>query len=272
MQRKFKFLTIIVTTALVAALVIASAGPAIGSWIDHSVVSITSGAATTGITTEVVGVATNAIINPIDIDGHTYSAPGGDGAYSITQFDSGAIASDPTSLISQVSISASGFVPGDYALFQVTVTNTGSTTLQFGDYTVLSEFVNSGGTSIAYTFPVVTDPTQPAGYQTMGGNTAPANPGFAYSGVISGFWNTNPTQSAQTALFLTYLNDEQVAGCANTWCGDNALIPGPAPTVGQTLANGGTFVYYIYIGLGIDTAPGIPNMLYTLDLPLTVAN
>jgi hypothetical protein len=261
MQRKFKFLTISVI-ALVAALAIAAAGPAIGSWINNSVVSITSAAATTGITTEVVGVATNANQNPIDINGLLYATPGGNAPNAIASFDSGPIVSDPTTLMSVASISASGFVPGDYALFKVTITNNGPTTLQFGDYTILSEFVNSVGTSISYTAPA---------YEGYGPFTALANPPLAYSGPITGFWDTAGTQSTMTTTFLTYIQTT-VVGCENTWCGDNALIGSTTPTVGQTLGTGATFVYYIYIGLGTYTAPGIPSMLYTVTIPLTVAN
>jgi hypothetical protein len=262
MQRKFKFLTLIVTTALVVALVLASAGPAIGSWIDHSVVSITSGAATTGITTTVVGLDTNAFQNPIDINGQLYTMSGGNAPNSIGEFNTGPIASDPKTLISTASISASGFVPGDYALFQVTIKNTGSTILQFSDYTVLCEFVDSSGNAVGYTFPV---------YNEYGGTYEAAKTGPVYSGIISGFWDTAGTQSDMTTQFLTYFQPGNSAGCENTWCADNALIGSTAPTSGQTLGNGATFVYYIYIGLGGYTAPGIPTMLYTVDIPLTVA-
>ena len=261
MKKKLFALAIILIAALAVSAVFAST-PAIASWIDNSAVSITSTAATTGITTTVVGVDTNAVQNPIDINGQLYAAAGVNAPNIITSFNSGPIASGP-STTSVASISASGFVPGDYALFQVTITNTGPTTLQFGNYMVNDSFVDSNGNTIGYTFPVY------AGY---GGTTELAKTAPAYSGDISGFWDTATTQSIMTATFQTYLNNQATAGCINTWCQDNALIGSSAPTVGQTLVHGATFVYYIYTGLGIDTAPGIPAALYTVTIPLTVAN
>ena len=259
-KRKYKILAIVLVCAFAISVVFAS-NPGIASWFDNSVVSITASAASTGITTEVVGVATNAFYNPIDINGLLYTTAGGAGPNNILSFDSGPIVSGPTTLTSTVSISAGGFVPGDYALFQVTITNNGPTVLQFGDYTVLSEFVDSSGTSVAYNAPA---------YEGYPGFSAPAAPAPAYSGPITGFWNIAATQAEQTTTFVNYITTT-VVGCENTWCGDNCLIPGPAPTVGQTLGNGATFVYYIYVGLGLYTAPGIANMLYQVTIPLTVA-
>lgn len=270
MQKKFKFLTIIVTTALVAALVIASAGPAIGSWIDHSITNITSGAATTSITTEVIGVATNANVNPIDINGKLYSMPGGAGAYSITQYDSGAIASDPASLISTATVSTSGWVPGDYALFQVTITNTGSTTLQFSEYTIVNYFTGPGTT---YTFPAFEGygpgPTVPVGTAPTVGALDSSGQGWQHSSIDNG-WTSEGSTALMVSDFNTAITTDTY-GLINTWGANNYLM-GTAPTVGQTLVHGATFVYYIAIGLGVDTAPGIPNAIYTLDVPLTVAN
>jgi hypothetical protein len=263
-----KLILSILALALVCGFAISLATPAIASWMNNSVVSITASAATTGITTTVVGVDTNAVQNPIDINGQLYAKSGGNAPNAITSFNSGPIVSGPTTLTSTASISAGGFVPGDYALFQVTITNNGPTVLQFGDYTVLSEFVDSSGTSIAYNAPA---------YENCPAFSAAANPAPVWNNQpISGFWNIASDQATQTTTFLTYINDEAVCGCANTWCGDNCLIgTGTAPTapiVGQTLGNGATFVYYIYIGLGTYTAPGIANMLYTVTIPLTVAN
>jgi hypothetical protein len=260
MQRKLKLLGAV----LICALVISTAAAVSATWVDNSIVKLTSSTATDTFTTTVVGVDTNAVNTPIDINGVYYTSS------NIATFAPPVQSGDPNNP-STVSISASGFIPADYALFKVTITNTGSATLAFGNYQVLSEFVDSSGNSIAYTFPLVTDTTQPTGSQNMGGNTAPANPALAYNGPISGFWDTSATQSDMTSTFKTYINNEAIAGCANTWCGDNALIGSTTPTVGMTLAHGATFTYYIYLGLGVDTAYGIPSALYTVTIPLTAA-
>ncbi len=277
MQRKYKLLTII----LVCAFAVALASPAIATWTGYSVVNLTSSTATDTFTTSVVGVATNAVDSPLTIDGNLYTSSGVPGVWSpITDFASATESGNPN-INSIVNIAASGFVPGDYAVFQVTITNTGTATLGFTNYQQLDEFVNSGGTSIPYTFP----PTDlySAGY------TAPSNPA-----PITGTWTITPvsgtgfdavatsvpttsgtlpeaTLSSQTVAnmntqFEAYLSNEAVVGCANTWCQNNVFLGGTLPT---TLAPGATFVYYIYTGLGVDTVYGIPAALFTLTIPLT---
>lgn len=72
--------------------------------------------------------------------------------------------------------------------------------------------------------------------------------------------------------FLAYLNNENVVGCANTWCQNNVFLGGTLPTIltpsGQS---GDTFVYYIYIGLGYAAAPVIPSSLYSITIPIQIA-
>jgi len=269
-----KIIFAIVAVALCATMIVFAVQPSIASWIDNSIVSVTSSTATTGITTQVVGVATNAYYNPIDINGQLYTSAGGVGPNVITSFNSGPISSNPTTLISTVSISASGFVPGDYALFQVTITNNGPTTLQFTDpYTILNYFVGPVSET-SYNFPsydgygpgpIVPVNVPPA----VTGPADNSGSGWQYDKISDG-WTSEATTAAMTSDFLTAIGPTDPYGLINTWGANNYLI-GAAPTVGQTLATSGTFVYYIAIGLGVDTAPGIPAAVYTITIPLTVA-
>lgn len=161
-------------------MMVFTTAPGIAQWFNNSIVSVTSSTATSSITTTVVGVATNAYHNPIDLNGQLYATPGGNAPYPITSFNSGPITSTPTSttLESTVSISAGGFVPGDYACFQVTITNTGSTTLQFTNYQILDEFVDSSGASIPYAAPA---------YDNLPGFYAAADPL-----PVTGTWTITP--------------------------------------------------------------------------------
>lgn len=254
MQRKFKFLAIILICAFAISAVFAS-NPGIASWIGYSVVKLTSTAATDTFTTTVVGVGTNAVNSKITINGYQYDSG------NIGSYNSGAIPGDPNTN-STVSISASGFVPSDYVVFQVTIQNTGSATLGFTNYQYTDNFVDSGGNIIGYTFPS-TDPYN-ANYID--------NPKGPYTGTwdigtSNGFDQASPnTLTAMTTKFQTYLSNNAIVGCASTWCQDNAYVGTSLPT---TLAPGATFVYYIYTGLGAQTVYGIPADLYTITIPLT---
>jgi hypothetical protein len=284
MQRKFKFLAIIAISIMAISVVFASdpALPsAIATWTGNSVVNLTSSTASDTFTTTVVGVATNAVDSALTINGEPYTSAGQAGvSYPITNFVEGPNSGDPNNP-STVTISASGFVPSDYAVFQVTIKNTGSATLGFTNYQQLDEFVNSGGTSISYLFP----PTDPynAGY------TAPASPA-----PITGTWTITPvsgtgwdavatsvpttsgtlpvapladqTVANMNTQFEAYLSNNAVEGCASTWCQNNIYLGTTLPT---TLAPGATFVYYIYTGLGDQTVYGIPASLFVVTIPLT---
>jgi len=229
-----------------------SAAAAVGAnWIDTSVVKLTSSTATDSFTTTVVGVDTNAVNTPIDINGVYYTSS------NIATFAPPVQGGDPNTP-STVAISASGFVPGDYAVFKVTITNTGSATLAFTNYQYADNFVNSQGTIIGYIFPS-TDPYN-ANYVD-----SPKGP---YSQAFSANWDIAANVPAMTTLFQTYITNNAVAGCASTWCQDNAFIGSTLPT---TLAPGASFVYYIYTGLGVDTIYGIPASLYSVTIPLSAA-
>jgi hypothetical protein len=257
-QRKYKFLAIILVCAFAISAVFAS-NPGIASWIGNSVVNLTSTAATDTFTTTITGVATNAVDSAITIDGTPYTSAGVAGSsYPITNFVEGPNSGDPNNP-STVTVSASGFIPGDYALFQVTIKNTGSATLGFTNYQYTDNFVNIYGNIIGYTFPA-NDPYN-ANYVD--------NPKGTYTGTwdlgTSAGFDTDSTLSAMTTKFQTYLTSNAIVGCASTWCQDNAYI-GTLPT---TLAPGATFTYYIYTGLGAQTVYGIPADLYTITIPLT---
>jgi hypothetical protein len=247
MQRKIKLLGAI----LVFALIVSAAAMVGATWTDNSIVKLTSSTATDSFTTTVVGVATNAVETPIDINGVYYTSS------NIATFAPPVQSGDPNHP-STVEISASGFVPGDYAVFQVTIKNTGSATLAFTNYEYADNFIDSLGNKIAYTFPS-NDLYQPGYTTTIHG---------PYSQAFSANWDTSTSVSAMTTIFQNYLTNNAAAGCASTWCQDNAFIGTTLPT---TLAPGATFVYYIYTGLGVDTIYGIPSCLYSVTIPLVAA-
>lgn len=247
-KKKFRVLTLVLICAFAISLVAASEQKAIASWIDTSVVNLTSAPATDSFTTTVVGVATNAVSSPIDINGNYYTSS------NIGTYNSGSIAGDPNNP-STVSITASGFIPNDYAQFSVTITNTGSATLQFTGYTILDQFVNSGGTAIVYTFPA-NDPYN-ANY------VDPIKPATPYTWTLTN-WGTD-----NLATFQSYLTNNALAGCASTWCQDNAYTAGGSlPT---TLAPGASFTYTLYTGLGAETIYGIPACHYAITITLMPA-
>ena len=119
---------------------------------------------TDAFTTTVTGVATNAVDNPITINGNSYTT------HNIQNYlkhsdDCGT-----------VSISASNFVPSDYVQFAVTITNTGTDTLAFQPFTYSFYFVTSSGKII--------NPPYPA---PVTGYPAPVNPSPAQSWTLASF-------------------------------------------------------------------------------------
>lgn len=232
------------------------------TWVDNSIVKLTSSTATDTFTTTVVGVDTNAVNTPIDINGVYYTSS------NIATFAPPVQSGDPNNP-STVQISASGFVPGDYAVFKVTIKNTGSATLAFGNYIMNCNFVDSNGNIIPYTFPS-NDPYN-ANYNDQPHNINVAGAWSLTSDMGLGtgqYWDNKADLPSMTTLFQTYITNNAVAGCASTWCMDNAFI---GTTLPSTLAPGATFTYYVYSGLGVQTIYGIPACLYSVSIPLTAA-
>src|SRR5208282_5960748 len=91
---------------------------------------------TDSFTTTIVGIATNAVDSPITINGYSFTT------HTIQDY------STQTSVSGTVSISAGNFLPSDYVQFAVTITNTGTSTLDFQPYTYSRYFDTAYGTII----------------------------------------------------------------------------------------------------------------------------
>jgi len=258
MQRKYKILMFTAVCALAFVLVASAAAPAIGAWLDHSVVQFTLGTATSTFTTQVVGVYTNATANALDINGNPYTGS------SITTFNSGPVSGNP-STPSVVALSVGGFVPNDQAVFKVTITNTGTTTLLFQSYTLNDYFLDGGGN------PITSGPWDTGVYAGTFDSTKAMSAFDRPGGAL-------PDGSLVGASSATAFADQMLDGKSQTnygsefttnwgmaW-GDGTAAP---PT---TLAPGASYIYYVYIGLGVNVPVDIPNAYFSLDVALTLAN
>ena len=187
---------------------------------------------TDAFTTTVTGVATNAVNNPITINGNSYTT------HNIQNY------LKQSDNCGTVSISASNFVPSDYVQFAVTITNTGTDTLVFQPFTYSFYFVTSSGHII--------NPPYPA---PVTGYPAPINPSPAQPWTLASFG----TDSLSNYLV-------KLSGSKN-WVMDFSYTNGA--TLPSTLAPGATFTYNLYAGLGSNVPYGIPSCFFSLSIPLT---
>ena len=280
-----KIILAIVAIALCATMIVFTVQPSIASWIDTSVVSVVTSTANSSFTTQVVGVYTNATLNPIGISG------GGGTTYTdanIASYNTGPIPGNPSSP-SVAAIVASGWVPNDMVEFQVTIKNTGTVTLQFNPYTVNCYFVTEpGNVPINTVGPFYNE----NGYST--GDTNLVVPwtwlgfvGAAGGGITDSVTFTNSVDSTNRQVFADNLIDGMAgsvpptpfpwgtfAGQGNNinWEVGWGIVGGTSGTFPTTLAPTATFVYNLYIGLGCNAPSIIPNMYFSLSIPMTVAN
>jgi hypothetical protein len=243
-QRKFKFLAFALIAVFAVSITFASV-PSMASWIDKSIVSITAATATATFSTTVTEVATNASSTPLSL-----TIPG--------------VQNGDPNTPSTVAITAGGFVPNDYVEFQVTIKNTGTATLAFQPYTLNCYFLDSGGNPITSGS---WDSGNYAGtFAQQSAWTAFDTPGGALpSGALVG--------SSSATAFADQMVDHQSAVTYGTefvtnwgvaW-GDGTAAP-PA-----TLAPSASYTYYVYVGLGADVPYGIPNMFFSLTIPMMPA-
>jgi len=264
MQKKYKILALV----LIAAFAVSAfaAAPSIASWIDNSIVNITASTATSSFTTQVVGIYTNATTSPLDINGAYYASVSGGGVSAITSYNSGPIAGDP-SHPSTVALSVSGFVPNDLVEFQVTITNTGSTTLAFQTYSNWCLFVNPNGSPYTYPNSYSSHPTTPVPvynpWTFLGFN------GGNGGGLSDTQTFTSATDSTNRQVFADGLIDALAGGNNVNW---EVGWGNVGTSVPATLAPSATFVYNIYVGLGTNVPYGIPAMFFSITIPMMVAN
>ena len=218
---------IIVVVILVASLLIAFF--ATTNALQNSSACVVN---TDSFTTTVVGVATNVVYNPVTINGISYTTHN-IGSYSTQASDTGT-----------VSISASNFVPNDYVQFAVTITNTGTATLEFQPYTYSLYFVTSSGTEILPSYP-----------EPITGYPTPINPSPAQSWTLANFGTDTLSE------YLTNLDG------SNNWVMAFSYTGTPAfPT---TLPTGTSFTYNLFVGLGCNAPYGIPDCYFSLSIPLS---
>jgi hypothetical protein len=241
-----KLILAILGLVMVCGFAISLAAPAIASWTQSSIVSITSATATDSFTTTVVGVATNAADTPVTVDG--------------VAFVSSDIAGYPLAVTggnggspSTVTMTSGNFDPGTYVEFAVTITNTGTTTLAFQSVTQNCYFVDSNGVMIPYgnygLFPAIA-----TGYSAPQVNYVYAWADFApgivdtpgYLAYLDGSWNTNWV-------------------CDSSYQGLQSAFP-------TTLAPSATFTWYLYMGLGTNVPYEIPGCYFSVSIPLAPAS
>jgi hypothetical protein len=246
MQRKMKLLMTIAATALAVSLVVAMAGPAIAQWFDSSITTFTAATGTSSISTVITGVETNAMVNPIDIDGQLYSAPGGQGNYAITDFSSSSVSNTPNTA-SVATVSTSGWYPGDYVVFAVTITNNGAATLAINNAATYHIVASIGGTQVY--------------------DSTAVNGGTILVMSAGEFGQNTPASDVALLSGATY---------GNTWLGDNSWNYGnPIPTgpaMPAYLAQGQSFTYTLFIGLGENAPYNIGAFSTTVTINLPVAN
>ena len=259
MQRKYKILMFTAVCALAFVLVASAAAPAIGAWIDHSVVQFTVGTATSSFTTQVVGLYTNATITPLDINGNPYTGS------TITNFNSGPISGNPSSP-SVVAISASNFVPNDQAVFAVTITNTGSTTLTFQSYTLNDYFLTGAGA------PITSGPWDTGVYA---GVFALTNPWSDFNAAVNGGGALPQSQivgCGSATAFADQMVDGSTYATTNNFNINWSMAWGSGTaTPPATLAPAASYTYWVYIGLGVNVPYGIPNAYFSLDVQLSLS-
>jgi hypothetical protein len=218
----------------------------IATWTGFSIVNLTANTASDSFSTTVVGATSNAADSLLTIGSNHYNE------YNITAFQEGPNGGDPNTN-STVALTVGGFVPGEWAAFMVTITDTGQAALGFTNYQVFSEFNAAGG---SYTFPAPYK-EGPVGPHTVTGTWDFGPAGFNYGTTTASFLPT----------FISYITTN-VVGDLDTWTGDNVYI-GPTMTLPAMLTTGQSFSYYIYIGLGTNAPYGIPGDIYIISIPLT---
>ena len=249
--KKYKILAVILVAAL-AISTVAALGPTIATWVDTSLTQLTAKTATATFTTSIVGVSTNAISSPLNIDGYSITSA------NIGNYQPAVQYGDPNTL-SNITITASGFVPNDYVEFAVTITNTGTATETFQAYTYVCEFVNAQGVPTSWTSPIDglhSSPKPPV-------VNAWTNDGF--NGAAGGGVPSGTTLS--TPVFINELIGTGATSYNTNWevaWGSTSVLP-------TTLAPGATFTYNLYVGLGSNVPYGIPGCYFSLSIPLAPA-
>lgn len=189
---------------------------------------------------------TNISINGVPyLNGNYYTTP----AY--TQTTTGYSLATGTGSDSVFNLSLGNFYAGGYIGFNVTITNTGNIALLFTTYSLSCYFSNDNG---AYVAP-------PAGYGAGYNLTYQMN-NSNFENVTLANYTANGVTNPGFLYYLDYLwSDNWVA-----WAGTALGVPVPT-----SLAPGASFTYTIFIGLGATAPYNLPDMYYSIEIPLIPA-
>ena len=225
--------------AMVVLLMAGTATAAVMAWEHPSMIGVETSHANVSFKTTVTGITTDSNQTPLLVDGHYYNQANISG-FSYVSYGNGRI---PSSLM----LNIGNILPGDYAEFQVTIANTGSTTLEFSNYTMTDAAYNS--TTGAYVPPS----ENVTGLMNATGSPLVAIAPYTYS---TNFGNL----TGYTAQDFYALLDGHSYWAFN-WGSTTLKIP-------SELKNGQSFTYDIFVGLGT-TAPYPPtNAEFTMSIPL----
>ncbi|AKA48256.1 hypothetical protein IX51_03095 [uncultured archaeon] len=221
--------------AIIVILMSGSATAAVMAWEHPSNFNLTSSHASVAFETVVTGISTNANQTPLSINGHNYNLD------NVINFNY--ISHGNGGMASNVNLQTGNFLPGDYVQFQVTVTNTGGTTLLLNstdnNYTYSNYFVNSQGQYI-------NSPDQQLYGNGYNNSSSPMN--------YTGFGDAPTTQQVLTLMGSSGWNINWV-----NWWGSASVIP-------HELKHGQSFTYDLYIGLGDQAAYNIPDQYFSLNV------
>ncbi len=251
-----KLILSILALVIVCGFAISLVTPAIASWFNQSVATFTANTATATFTTSIAGVATNAAETPLSLNnGNGYSYSG----TNIASYTPPSVAGNPNNP-SAVTVNTGGFVSGTWAVFAITITNTGSATLALkGDtYTVTDSI---GGTTVYDTQTQYGTITLSAG--EFGQDTQATD--------IAYLSNTSPNG----VLISPY----DATPWAASWFADNSWnavgYPGYNSALTEMplyLTTGQSFVWNMFIGLGNSAPYGIGAFSTTVTINLPVAS
>lgn len=226
-----------ITAVLIAVVMIGATTGAVMFLSHSSVTKITTQEATISFSTTVTGVATNANLTPLAIDGTYYNATN-IASFSSSQGGTGAHNST-------VSMTTSNFVNGDYVEFNVSMKNTGTATLylntSLNNVSIVNYFINPDGTQNG----------------TGNGNT---------SGPIAIMLDYTDLASFQSNL-ATENNWYNTVGVGT----NNSSLVNTMPAIPHELKSGQSFSYLLFIGLGTNAPYPINGELFSISIPLIPA-
>lgn len=218
------------------------------------------------------GIKTNALENPLAIDGKDYtSANIGTLVYASSRAEN---------LHSEVNLTVSGFVPGDYVYLAVTITNEGPVALNISSYSVSAIYVTGNGSALNPDWATANNSTLPAG-EGGGYVSAPhleeypsLNDYLLKDNLFATYMNTSGDDpygengSLGIATFSQSYSYFISSTCDMQWYYTSAVTE----AVNPQLASGQSFTWNLFYGLGVCGPLNIPGLTYSLTFNFTHVN